>query len=165
LKWLETPHVKAWWDQEIMWTPALIQAKYTSYVKGYSQAKIQETLFERPIYASIISVDTTPIGYIHYYNKHDFTPEQGFDTSCFPQSCAALDLYIGEPHYVRRGIGPSALILFLETHVFPHFDHAVVDPYTANTCAMKAYEKAGFKRMKTVNKVNRGEITWMMKEK
>lgn len=34
-KWLETPHVKAWWDQDVKWTPELIQEKYRDYVEGY----------------------------------------------------------------------------------------------------------------------------------
>lgn len=35
LEWLETPHVKTWWDQDLSWTYELIQKKYTDYVKGY----------------------------------------------------------------------------------------------------------------------------------
>ena len=38
LKWLETTHVKLWWDQDVKWTPELIQEKYGSYVKGYKLA-------------------------------------------------------------------------------------------------------------------------------
>jgi len=34
LKWLETPHVKAWWDKDIHWTPELIKKRYASYVQG-----------------------------------------------------------------------------------------------------------------------------------
>lgn len=35
LKWLETPHVKAWWDPEVRWPPELIKEKYESYVQVY----------------------------------------------------------------------------------------------------------------------------------
>lgn len=35
LKWLEAPHVKAWWDWDVTWTPELIPEKFGSYVKGY----------------------------------------------------------------------------------------------------------------------------------
>ncbi|WP_367608387.1 hypothetical protein [Legionella sp. W05-934-2] len=34
LKWLEAPHVKAWWDQDIEWTPDLIRENF-DYIKGY----------------------------------------------------------------------------------------------------------------------------------
>jgi aminoglycoside 6'-N-acetyltransferase len=30
LKWLETPHVKKWWDQNVKWTSELIQKKYSN---------------------------------------------------------------------------------------------------------------------------------------
>jgi len=33
LTWLETPHVKAWWDQDVRWTKELIAEKYGSYTK------------------------------------------------------------------------------------------------------------------------------------
>lgn len=35
LKWLETPHVKTWWDSEVAWTIDKINQKYSSYVNQY----------------------------------------------------------------------------------------------------------------------------------
>ncbi|MFP3016806.1 MAG: hypothetical protein ACEY3L_20090 [Wolbachia sp.] len=35
LKWLETPHVKRWWDADINWTPELIEKKYSNYIKAF----------------------------------------------------------------------------------------------------------------------------------
>ncbi len=35
LKWLEAPHVKKWWDQDVTYTMDLVREKYSSYVKGY----------------------------------------------------------------------------------------------------------------------------------
>ncbi|MCX4083861.1 GNAT family N-acetyltransferase [Rickettsia hoogstraalii] len=35
LKWLEMPHVKLWWDEDIKWSLELIEQKYSSYVRGY----------------------------------------------------------------------------------------------------------------------------------
>ncbi len=32
LKWLETPHVKTWWDSDVVWTIDKITRKYGSYV-------------------------------------------------------------------------------------------------------------------------------------
>lgn len=61
LKWLTTPHVKAWWDKDIHWTADLIQEKYNSYVKGF---KLQERV-PKKIDAYIICADTTPVGYIY----------------------------------------------------------------------------------------------------
>ncbi|WP_341814613.1 hypothetical protein [Wolbachia endosymbiont (group A) of Chalcis sispes] len=33
LKWLETPHVKRWWDADINWTPELIEKNMTTMLK------------------------------------------------------------------------------------------------------------------------------------
>ena len=68
LKWLEASHVKAWWDQNIQWTPELIQEKYTDYVKGYKL----ENGVAKPISSYIIYVDNTPIGYIQIYNAYEY---------------------------------------------------------------------------------------------
>ena len=40
LKWLETPHVKYWWDSDIVWNMEKINAKYLDYVKGYKTLKL-----------------------------------------------------------------------------------------------------------------------------
>ena len=49
LTWLETPHVKAWWDQDVMWTAPKIDEKYGTYVQGY---KILKGI-QHPIHAFI----------------------------------------------------------------------------------------------------------------
>lgn len=67
LKWLEAPHVKAWWDTDVHYTPELIQEKYGSYVDGYKQIGSER----KPIHAFIIYFDDAPIGYIQYYNAYD----------------------------------------------------------------------------------------------
>lgn len=160
LKWLEAPHVKSWWSRDVKWTPELIWEKYGTYVKGYKRFKLQEQMIEKPMHAYIICMNQKPIGYIQYYSAHDFPHEQGYETSDLPQSCAALDWYIGEPEFTGKGIGSKALEICLKLHVFKHFDHVFVDPDTANTFALRAYEKAGFK---TIKKVNNGKITWMLR--
>jgi aminoglycoside 6'-N-acetyltransferase len=150
LKWLETPHVKIWWDSQLEWTPELIQKKYEPYLNG-------SNLMD----AYVFSVENNPIGYIQYYNKHDFPREHDYAME-LPESCAAIDWYIGEPEFIGRGIGPKALELFLDKHVFPNFDTVFVDPDTANTSAIRAYEKIGFT---TISKTNDEKVTLMLKTK
>jgi len=36
---VEINHVKAWWDQDLPWTPKLIEEKYGSYIHGYKIEK------------------------------------------------------------------------------------------------------------------------------
>ncbi len=162
LKWLETPHVKAWLDHDVHWTPELIEKKYSNYVQGFKQLKLEGKTIEKPMHAYIILHNELPIGYIQYYDKHDFPPEQGYKITELPKSCAAIDWYIGEPEFIGKGIGSKALVLFLDNYVFPKFDYVFTDSETKNISAIRAYEKTGFKEIK---KVKNETITWMMKEK
>ncbi len=161
MKWLETPHVKKWWDTEKLWSIECIHQKYDSYVQGYKTlaTNASKARLTGPIHAHIIYADEKPIGYIQFYNAQDFPREPAQDLCLLPHNCAAIDWYIGDPDYLGKGIGPNALIAFLTEYVFPTFDAVFVDPDTANTNAIRAYEKAGFK---TVRLVDNGSITWML---
>lgn len=56
LKWFETSHVKAWWDQDISYTADLVKEKYTSYIDGYKL----ESGVKKAIHGYIIYVDNNP---------------------------------------------------------------------------------------------------------
>lgn len=140
LKWVESPHVKQWWDQDVVYTLDSVKKKYGEYVQGYKTVEGAR----KPISAYIIICDSKPIGYIQYYNAYDF-PRNGEQMKNLPASLAALDLFIGEVTYTRQGIGSKAVSLFLDEIVFKAFDYALVDPVSQNSSAIKAYENAGFK--------------------
>lgn len=48
LNWLETSHVKAWWDQDVKWTPELIKERFGSYVHGFKRLKLKDRGIEKP---------------------------------------------------------------------------------------------------------------------
>lgn len=156
LKWLETPHVKAWWDQEIQWTPELIEEKFGSYVQGY---KLEQGV-RKPFQAYVIYVEHTPIGYIQLYNAHDFSRDYPVSLKEFPPSLAAIDFFIGEEESLGKGLGSRILTQFLQECVDPFYDACFVDPDTANVKAVRVYEKTGFK---TVKMIQEGKITWMLR--
>lgn len=158
LKWLETPHVKKWWDQDVVWTANLIVEKYGTYIDGY---KIENGK-RKPMHAFIIHLDHKPIGYIQCYNVHDFPREDDVSLNDLPSSCAALDLFIGEASKIGKGHGSTALALFLLEHVFNAFDYVFLDPDTENESAIRSYKKAGFYRFKTIAN---GKVTWMIQGK
>jgi len=114
------------------------------------------------MHAFIVCVNGQEIGYIQYYNAYDFPREQGYEIEGLPQNMASLDVFVGEKEAMGKGWGPRVLNQFLEEHIFKDFDACFVDPDTANAQAIRAYEKAGFKKVKTVNE---GTITWMVREK
>ena len=154
LKWLETPHVKAWWDQDVKWTPALIEEKYADYVKGY---KLDNGV-AKAISAHIIYADNTPIGYIQIYNAYDFA--RGEPLIGLPSSLAAFDVLIGEKAYLKQGIGSQAIVQFLKEHG-TSYTYVFADPENTNLAAISAYEKAGFK--KSTKQPATGEV-WMIRE-
>ena len=156
LKWLETPHVKAWWDQDVVWTPELVTKRFGTYVQGY---KILKNI-KKPMHGFIICIDDKEIGYIQYYNAYDFPREQGYVIEGLPQNMASIDLFIGEEEFIGKGLGPVIMMQFFKDHIASVYDACFVDPDTTNTSAIRAYEKAGFKRVKTVNE---GSITWMVR--
>lgn len=138
LKWLETPHVKIWWDSEVVWTIDKITQKYSSYVNQY---KIENEK-KKSIFAFIILLDEKPIGYIQYYDVRDFLllPAKTFDF----QKTAAIDFYLGEESVLGRGLGSAVLMQFVQHTVFQQFDTALVTPDIDNHSAIACYQKAGF---------------------
>jgi aminoglycoside 6'-N-acetyltransferase len=152
-KWLKTPHVKAWWDQDMQWTPTLIQEKYESYVRGY---KIHNDT-ARPIKAYIIHADTAPVGYIQYYNAYDFPRAKPLIG--LPDNLAAFDMFIGEEHYLCKNIGSRALTLFFTLIAQGTYTHVFADPDSANIGALKTYEKAGMQHIQVHQDIHE---VWMM---
>ena len=151
LKWLQTPHVKLWWDQNIKWTPELIQKKYSSYVKGYKL----ENGVAKPINPYVIYIDFEPIGYIQIYNAYDFARVPQLEG--LPINLAAFDIFIGEESALKRGIDFQAIAQFLKEHA-GSYAHIFADPDSANLAAIRTYEKAGFASIKQIN-----GVTWMLK--
>ena len=133
LKWLETPHVKAWWDQDVHWTPALIKEKFGSYAQGYKAEKGLKKLIQ----AYIVYAGDEPIGYIQIYNAHDFPREDNDSLADFPDSLASLDIFIGEKEFLGKGLGSRIIKQFLVEYVDPHFDACLIDPDTANIKAVR----------------------------
>ncbi len=142
VQWLNSEHVKAWWDQGIIWNLELIQQKYHSYTQGYKW----EGGIKKPIHGYIICVGRQKVGYIQYYNAYDFPRECSLVG--LPRSLAALDMFIGEENHIGRGFGAQIIRSFLNEYVDPYFSACLVDPDRGNTQAIRAYEKAGFQKVR-----------------
>lgn len=136
-KWLETHHVKQWWDQDIVHTESSVKDKYISYIEGYKL----ENGEKKPISAFIIYLIDKPIGYIQIYNAYDFTRK--LKLTNLSKSLGAIDFFIGEEEYLAQGIGAEILKAF----DYQSFDYILVDPSIDNIAAIKTYEKAGFKKI------------------
>lgn len=140
--WLNAPHVLRWWPYDTPWTLDSVTAKYETYTEGYKVTAGDV----KPIHAFIIVVDDVPIGYIQYYDAYDFPRDNGSlkPNDLVPPSLAALDLFIGNPRYLGKGLGVPIIRTFLEYHVWPTFNACFVDPESDNIIALKVFAKAGF---------------------
>ncbi len=141
-RWLSTPHVRTWWDRP---GPTLddIHAEYLPRLRGDADA----------VPYLILSADF-PIGYIQRYPVRD--EAWGLRPST---PAVGLDLFIGEPGYLHRGLGPRILRQFLGEIVFS--DETIVecfiDPIARNRAAIRAFEKAGFRHIATVRRADPSE--------
>lgn len=154
-KWLNTQHVARWWNENERWTLAAVRKKYDSYIKGY---KVQDAS-KKPLSAFIVKCGLWPIGYIQFYNAYDFPRTPALEH--LPVNLAALDFYIGEPSYLKRGLSTPVLKQFLETWVWPRFDACLVDPDNDNILAIQAYRRAGFE---IIPQQTPSAVTWMIKK-
>jgi RimJ/RimL family protein N-acetyltransferase len=132
-RWLELPHVAEWWgdaETELAHIRDMIEGRDTT----------------RPF---IFSVDGAPVGYIQYWfighhqnatwiADHPWLAE-------LPADAVGVDLSIGDPDKLGRGIGSGALRAFAQRLISEGHRTIIIDPDPANTRAVRAYEKAGFR--------------------
>ena len=152
LSWLQTLHVKKWYDADINHSIETVKEKYTSYTNGYKEING----IKKPIAAYLCMIDDAPIGYIQLYNPRDFESEIKFTD--LPLSLGALDLFIGAPEYVGKGIGSKIIKIFLKKYA-QKYEYIFVNPDVKNSAAIKCYEKVGFKIIS--QKQNPNEL-WML---
>lgn len=141
LKWLETPHVKKWWDQDVTYTMDLVKEKFGKHIHGLALSKNSN----HKTYAYIICANKEMIGYIQAYNAHDFAQENGLNFSTISRSVCGIDLFIGEQLFLHKGWGTVILNAFESQVLTTHFDRCLIDPAKDNLTAIKAFTKAGFK--------------------
>ena len=98
-----------------------------------------------------------PIGWIQWYLWADYS-EHAKQLGAEPSS-AGIDLAIGELTMTGLGLGPSTIRKFLQQFVFrnPTVRAIIVDPEESNLRSLRAFEKAGFRAVQTVQLV--GEST------
>lgn len=156
LTWLESPHVKKWWDQDITYTIDLVKEKFGMHIHGLPISNSSN----KKTYAYIISVDKEKVGYIQAYNARDFAEENGLDLSTICGSACGVDLFIGDVKFLHRGMGTQILNEFEKQILAPHFDWCLIDPAKENTVAIKAFEKAGFK---VCEQLQTKSHAWMIK--
>lgn len=112
----------------------------------------------------VILYEERPVGFIQCYPicaEDDETYASLVDV----ENSAGVDLFIGEPERLYRGLGSHVIRRFLSTCVFPdpEIEVCVIGPEPKNAAAIRAYEKAGFRFFKTVRVPGEPEPEYLMK--
>jgi aminoglycoside 6'-N-acetyltransferase len=126
-KWFSAPHVAEWW--------------------GDARRNIEEMI--RPPAGggnAYIAVGSVPVGYVRWQvPSRNELQDAGLDD--LPANIIDIDIAIGEPPYLSRGVGSRALRLLVQ-RLFTTEKPLKIIICTSlnNTRAIHAFEKAGFKR-------------------
>jgi len=126
--WLDRPHVARWWGD-----------------RDEALAAIRR---HAPADHALIAVDTRPVGYLCWQPP---LPEElaAAGLGDLPPELIDVDILIGEPDFVGRGIGPRALTLLLDQLRAAGRTSVGLAAAVANPRARRAYEKAGFRLFRT----------------
>ncbi|WP_265516207.1 GNAT family N-acetyltransferase [Nitratireductor luteus] len=132
-QWLSTPHMREWWgepEEEL----------------GFIRDMISGRDSTRPF---LIVLADQPVGYIqnwfigHHQNEqwvkdHPWLME-------LPSETVGVDLSIGDPDFLSKGIGSAALAAFVRRLIEEGHGSIIIDPDRGNARAIRAYAKVGFR--------------------
>ncbi len=140
-RWLNTGHVAEWYPIADVREPPLelVRSHYLPVIRA-----------KQPTRGFVICLDGRPVGFIQGYLVRDH-PEYALAVEV-SSGAAGVDLFIGEEDVVHRGLGAEILGAFLREVVFGEMGagSCVIGPQPENRSAIRAYERAGFKYLKTV---------------
>lgn len=113
----------------------------------------------------IAVVDGRDAGYIQSYDVAAF-PEYAALLGCAPGT-SSIDLFIGEPDFLHRGVGTRIIDRFVNEIVLasPDVRACVGGPVEGNLASVRAFEKAGFRRWKVVRDGDKPAERVMLRER
>ena len=129
-RWLSEPHVRQWWGDP---------AEQYALVSG--------DLDEPAMDQYIVSSDGRAFGYLQCYDLTAWN--SGFGEQ--PKGTRGIDLFIGETDMIEQGHGSALIRAFVDERLRRVASRMVTDPNPKNVRALRAYEKAGFKRDRMVD--------------
>jgi RimJ/RimL family protein N-acetyltransferase len=133
-EWLQRPHVARWWNERKSYEE--LAEHYLPSIDGTDPTEL---------YA--IVVDARDVGFIQLYltrNEPEFAAEMGV-----ADDVAGVDLFIAEAELLGQGLGTEVLRAFTRDLVFARHDvtACVADPDVENAASLRAFEKAGYRRV------------------
>ena len=130
-RWLDAPHVAQWWhDPDVQF--------------GLVSADLADPAMDQ----FIVSTRDRPFAYLQCYDPTAW-PEGGLGEH--PSGTRGIDQFIGEPDMIDRGHGSALIRDFVDDLIKAGTPRVVTDPDPANGRAVRAYEKAGFEKIRLVD--------------
>lgn len=140
--WLRRPHVIRWWGDPQKQLPAVL---------------------ERPIGGgdALILADDVPVGYVRWQQ----TPRAELEAAGLheiPEGSVDIDIAIGEADYISSGVGSRAIELVIR-RLGSEGSVPLVMMATSveNAMAIRAYERAGLRRLRTFDDPEYGPC-WLL---
>lgn len=138
LIWLSHDHVKQWWNDR--------DDTLEKVAQHYGAEEPDVTRF---ILIESTAAGEIPLGYFQYY--------------IVSKAIIGIDQFIGEADRINKGIGTTAIKLFLEMIIAKHKpQQIIIDPHPENQRAIRCYEKVGFVHYATELR-EKGESAYMMR--
>ena len=132
--WLNAPHMREWWGEP-------------ETELGYIRDMVEGRDTTRPF---LIASEGEPVGYIQYWYIGHHQNEQWVKDHPwlmeFPSDTIGVDLSIGDKSKLSQGLGSAALAAFVHMLRDQGHNNIIIDPDPANGRAVRAYEKAGFRK-------------------
>ena len=133
-EWLRREHVRRWWDEHESYDD--VARHYLPAIEG-----------RRAVDLYLILLDGRPVGFIQKYllvDHADFAALVGLGAGV-----AGVDLFVGEEELTGKGLGTEVLRAFVRDVVFaePATIACIADPDVRNAASLRAFEKAGFRRV------------------
>jgi aminoglycoside 6'-N-acetyltransferase len=133
-EWLRREHVRRWWDERESYED--VARHYLPAIEG-----------RKPSDLYLILLDGRPVGFIQTYlvaDYPDFAALVGLGAGV-----AGVDLFLGEEELTGKGLGTEVLRAFVRDVVFAEAatTACIADPDVRNTASLRAFEKAGFRRV------------------
>lgn len=149
-EWLNRPAVNRWWDKRVM-SFDVVAEEYRAMIDGTD-----------PTRGFIAQLDGQPIGYVQTYricDHPDYHRAVAVDVDA-----AGLDIFIGEDEARHQGLGCRIITQFLREVVFGTMPctHCIIGPEPRNRSAIRAYGKAGFRYLKTIQVPGEPEPEYLM---
>jgi aminoglycoside 6'-N-acetyltransferase len=120
--WQMAPHVQDWWDDD----PITLAAEDEPGTDQY-----------------IVAVGEQPFAYLQCYLQSAH-PDNGLGVH--PAGTRGIDQFIGPAEMVGRGHGSAFIRAFADGLLAAGVPRVITDPSLRNARAIRAYEKAGFRR-------------------